>query len=164
LATGAAGANFSRRLGRCSNEDLDKGEMDDIRSIQLRRLHSRLGEVAYELTRVQFTRFSSEEHWAPAINAYRCSESVVLCLDLAGVDQHQLEIQVESRRLLIRGRRQPPEPERAEHKPVQVLLMEIDHGPFEREIQLPCDVSAESVTFEQRNGLLWIYIRVRCQG
>jgi HSP20 family molecular chaperone IbpA len=36
--------------------------------------------------------------------------------------------------------------------------MEIDYGPFEREVLLPSDVAPERVTAEQRNGLLWVYL------
>jgi HSP20 family molecular chaperone IbpA len=34
--------------------------------------------------------------------------------------------------------------------------MEIDYGPFEREIVLPGDVDVNKARAEQKNGLLWI--------
>jgi HSP20 family molecular chaperone IbpA len=34
--------------------------------------------------------------------------------------------------------------------------MEIDHGPFVREILLPIEVTPAEATAEQRNGFLWI--------
>ena len=43
---------------------------------------------------------------------------------------------------------------------MQVLAMEIDHGPFERHINLPLSVDRARVTAEQRNGLLWIHLPV----
>ena len=138
--------------------------MEDIRSIQLRRLHGRLGEVVYQLTKVQFSSTGSPQTWQPAINAYRCSDCVVICMDLAGVDRDQIQLTVESNRLRIRGQRRPPEPEGADRKPVQVLLMEIDYGFFERQVVLPFDLDPERVTAEQRNGLLWIYLGLRAQA
>jgi HSP20 family protein len=138
--------------------------MDDIQSTHLKRLHGRLGDVVYELTRVQFSRFNPREAWRPAVNAYRCHACVVICVDLAGVDRQTIDLQVEPKRLLLRGQRQPPEPESAERKPVQVLVMEIDYGPFEREVWLPSDVDPQRVTAEQRNGLLWIYLPFRSQA
>ena len=36
--------------------------------------------------------------------------------------------------------------------------MEIDHGAFEREINLPRNVDRKSVHAEQRNGMLWIHL------
>ncbi|MHC1763428.1 MAG: Hsp20/alpha crystallin family protein [Verrucomicrobiia bacterium] len=138
--------------------------MDDIQSIHLRRLHGRLGEVVYELSKVSFSQFSSPKVWQPAVNVYRCTEGIAICVDLAGVDRDRIEVQAEPRRLLIRGFRQPPEPEGADQTPVQVLVMEIDYGRFEREIVLPCDVEPDKVTAEQRNGLLWVYLPLRCQA
>jgi HSP20 family protein len=106
--------------------------MKDIHGIHLQRLHGRLGEVVYHLTKVQFSKFSSPEAWQPAVNAYRCAECIAICVDLAGVDRKRIELTVEPRRLLIRGHRQAPEPDGAKDKAVQVLVMEIDYGPFER--------------------------------
>ena len=74
----------------------------------------------------------------------------------SGPQVHRLR--VESRRLLIRGQRPPPEPVGNGHKPLQVLVMEIDYGAFEREVLLPSDVDRERVNAEQNNGLLWIYL------
>jgi HSP20 family protein len=138
--------------------------MADIHSTHLKRLHGRLGEVVYQLTKVQFSRFDTPKSWQPAINAYRCTECLAICVDLAGVDRQRIDLQLEPKRLMIRGHRAPPEPEGADHKPVHVLLMEIDYGPFEREILLPSDIAPDHVTAEQRNGLLWIYLPFRPQG
>ncbi len=137
---------------------------EDIQSTHLKRLHGRLGEVVYQLTRVQFSRFHSARNWQPAINAYRCSECLVICVDLAGVERESIDLQLEPKRLLIRGHRAPPEPEGTVHKPVHVLLMEIDYGQFEREVRLPSDIAPERVTAEQRNGLLWIYLPFQPHG
>ena len=36
--------------------------------------------------------------------------------------------------------------------------MEIDHGEFEREINLPPNVERLRVRADQKNGMLWIYL------
>lgn len=138
--------------------------MADIRSMILRRLHGQLGDVAYQLTRVQFAQLGARETWQPAVNAYRCADCLVICMDLAGVDKEKIDLQVEPRRLTIRGNRGAPEPEGIANKPVQILLMEIDYGQFERQVVLPLDVDPERVTAEQRQGLLWIYLPLRPHG
>src|SRR5438445_13730952 len=112
--------------------------MSNIRSMRLRQLHGQLGDVVYQLTKVQF--FSPSETWKPAINAYRCGECMTICVDLAGVNKETIDLEVEPRRLLISGNRQAPEPSDHEGKAVQVLTMEIDHGPFQREIEFPVAV------------------------
>jgi HSP20 family protein len=135
--------------------------MADIHGIRLKQLHGRLGEVAYQLTQVRFSAFSPDVSWHPAVNAYLCREKMAICVDLAGVDRAAIDVQVEPRRLLLRGRRQPPEPTGAGEKPVQILALEIDHGPFTREISFPAEVEPERVTAEQKNGLLWIFLPLR---
>ncbi len=130
--------------------------MADVSSFHLRRLHSRLGDVVYQFTRVQFAVLPSPEAWQPAINAYRCDGQITICVDLAGVDREALDLRIERRRLFISGRREMPEPRGKNEQTLQVLTMEIDWGRFERELELPADVDPKRVTAEQRNGLLWI--------
>ena len=136
--------------------------MGEIANIHLRRLHGQLGELVYELAQFRLSSFSQPSTWSPAINAYLCRQQIAICVDLAGVDRPALEVKVQAGRLHIRGRREPPEPAGPDQKPLQVLALEIDYGPFEREIVLPSEVEADRVTAEQRNGLLWVYLPLRC--
>jgi HSP20 family protein len=139
-------------------------ETEGYRSIRWKLLHGQLGEIAYELTKVQFSQFHPAETWQPPINMYRCIDSLAICVELAGVEKESIDLQVEPRRVTLRGRRLPPEPVGAELKPVQVLEMEIDYGSFERVILLPEEVDQGRVRAEQRNGILWVYLPLRPQG
>jgi HSP20 family protein len=132
--------------------------MGELSSIHLRRLHGRLGELVYEFSRVQFAHLPLPDTWSPAINAYWCSSQITICVDLAGVDKAGLDLQAEPRRLSLRGRREAPEPTGEEPKALQVLAMEIDYGPFERQVELPAAIDPQRVRAEQRNGLLWIHL------
>ncbi len=134
--------------------------MDPIRNIKLRWLHGALHDVTYELSRSQFSRFAPHA-WEPAINAYRCQTCIRICVDLAGVERSLIDLTVEPRRVVIRGRRELPEPTHAEGHTVQLLAMEIDYGPFEREVTLPAEVEIDQAHAEQRNGLLWISLPLR---
>jgi HSP20 family protein len=132
--------------------------MDNLYSLRLIQLHERLSEIASHLTRLHFSQSHFRQIWSPAINAYRCDEGIVICVDLAGVDKTRIEVSLQARSLLIRGTRQPPEPGRESGSRLQILAMEIDCGPFEREVPLPLEVDPEGVRAEQRNGLLWVYL------
>ncbi|MGE5207828.1 MAG: Hsp20/alpha crystallin family protein [Alphaproteobacteria bacterium] len=134
--------------------------MDPIKNIKLRWLQGALHDITYELSRSQFPQFALRP-WEPAINAYRCEECIRICVDLAGVDRSLIDLTVEPRRVVIRGARELPEPTGAEGHTVQLLAMEIDYGPFEREINLPVEVEADKAHAEQRNGLLWISLPLR---
>jgi HSP20 family protein len=132
--------------------------MDNIHNLRLIQLHERLGEIAYHLANLQFSQPHFRQKWRPAVNAYRCDESIMICIDLAGVDKTRIEVCLQGRSLIIRGTRQLPEPGRESGGCVRILAMEIDCGPFEREVPLPLDVDPEGVRAEQDNGLLWVYL------
>lgn len=96
--------------------------------------------------------------WQPAMNAYRCDGCIRVCFDLAGVDKETIDIRIEPGRMVVRGVRTAPEPVSGEPTPRQILAMEIDHGPFLRELRLPAAVLNDEVTAEHRNGFLWIHL------
>ncbi len=132
--------------------------MDQSGGIHLKRLHAHLENVVHELVRTQFWRFQPPGTWRPALNVYRCEDHLVVCADLAGVDKAAIELQVEARRLVLRGRREVPEPDKTDCRALETLAMEIDYGAFEREVLLPADVDAEHASAEQKTGLLWVYL------
>src|SRR5439155_16551434 len=123
--------------------------MDPIRNIKLRCLQGALRDITNELSHSQFSRFAHE--WEPAINAYRCEKCIRICVDLAGVDRSVIDLTVEPRRVVIRGTRELPEPTEDEGCVLQWLAMEIDYGPFIREVFLPGEVEIEQAHAEQRN-------------
>jgi HSP20 family protein len=136
------------------------------RTFRLRLLEGQIGEVAYQITKVHFSNFhDSGVQWRPPINVFHCSSCFRICVELAGVESDQIEVEVALGRLWIRGYRQPPEPQRQKEmpvsttrKPVRVVAMEIDHGRFEREVEIPPDYDLEKITTEWENGLLWIFL------
>ncbi len=135
-----------------------------IRTLRLQRLEGRLGEVAYQITRSHFREVRHPATWQPAANAYRCPDCVRVCLDLAGIDPGGVELTITSDRLLVRGRRDLPEPEHNGRGGLQVLVMEIDHGDFEREFRFSHPVEPNSVRLETNNGLLWVHLSLRAHG
>ena len=125
----------------------------------LERLERELGEIAVQITRIHFSSFGAHDHWQPAVNAYRCADHFVVCVDLAGVERRTLSVKTKPNRLLISGTRPPPEPDcEAPEQSVNVIAMEINYGTFERELHLPAEVESERVTAELHDGLLWIHL------
>jgi HSP20 family molecular chaperone IbpA len=136
-----------------------------------------------------YYNFLPSETWAPNVNLYETDHAYVVCVDLAGVDKEKIELTVADGRLKLRGHRiaptmpdEPGSPHPAQtavgavatttsspstaasdiaHKKVRVHLMEIDHGMFAREVELPKDVDHERITANYRNGLLWVEIPKR---
>jgi HSP20 family protein len=123
-----------------------------------------LGHVAVQLMQTHYQQFSIPRGWQPPLNVFRCENQFIICVELAGVEKEAIHVQAESRRLTISGTRPLPEPSCDEPPAMNVLALEIDHGPFERVLELPADVDPGRVTAEHRNGLLWIKLPLRMLG
>jgi HSP20 family protein len=108
-----------------------------------------------------YYNFLPSETWQPNVNLYETEAEYQVCVDLAGVEKDKIDIVVVDQRLTIRGQRAvppcptPPCPD-PENARVRVHLMEIDHGAFAREVELPHDVVKERITASYNDGLLWI--------
>jgi HSP20 family protein len=117
--------------------------------------------------------FCPTEAWAPSVNLYETENAYQVCVDLAGVDKDKINLVAQGNRLMISGTRHSPrhqpmagsaqegvEPQAGAQR-TRVHLMEIDHGAFCREVELPNDVEHERIVAEHRNGLLWIELPKR---
>jgi len=134
--------------------------MDPSSTITLRWIYNGPGDISHHLARFRFARPTPV--WQPAINAYRCHDCIRICVELAGIERADLELAVEPHRITIRGGRDVPEPsENKKPKTLHILVMEIDHGPFERTIQLRDEIDVQKARAEQENGLLWIYLPLK---
>jgi HSP20 family protein len=109
-----------------------------------------------------YYNFAPSESWTPNVNLYESETAYLVCVDLAGVDKNKIDLLVADGRLKLRGQRQvpccPDGEDEAAAKRYRVHLMEIDHGGFAREVELPADVIHEKIAANYRNGLLWIEI------
>lgn len=90
------------------------------------------------------------EGWAPLMDVFETEDMVVAIVELAGVDESQLQVTVQDRMLTVSGLRQ----HRTEHQPYSYHIIEISQGPFERTIPLPAVVDAEQTKAAIRNGML----------
>ncbi len=118
------------------------------------RINSIVGHV---ITRVS-SRFSTSEAWSPPINIYQLPGRMEICVDLAGVERERIDLQVRPGSLTIRGVRQAPDPPDHRKGPMKIIAMEIDHGPFSREVNLPEHIDLERTESAYREGMLWIVL------
>jgi HSP20 family protein len=106
--------------------------------------------------------FYPTETWTPNVNLYETDTIYVVCVDLAGVEKQKIDLEVNDGHLVLRGKRSvpiptdPAAPSDASQPRVRVHLMEIDHGAFARDVDLPKDVIQDKITARHENGLLWI--------
>ena len=129
-------------------------------------LGRRVNKVTDQLMQKGYFNFCPSETWTPSVNLYENDAAYLVCVDLAGVDKEKIDVEVLDNQLTLKGTREVPmsdatlaEAAQAGHpRRLRVHLMEIDHGSFSREVELPHGVNRHEITATYRNGMLWVEI------
>jgi HSP20 family protein len=98
----------------------------------------------------------------PRVDVYYCGDDRTLAVikaDLAGIDSEHINIEVRGRTLVISGERRARD---AEGRVYQQI--EVESGPFHREIQLGADVVADEARATYENGILRVEIPLAAPG
>lgn len=88
--------------------------------------------------------------WMPLADVYETPEAFVLQVELPGICEDDLEIQVDGDVIVLRGERRPLEKAR----PESFHRMERSYGAFARSFQLTAPVDPDRVSAQFRDGLL----------
>jgi len=132
------------RVGR-----LDEGHGMDEWS---RKMH----DIMDEMRNRRFFHFRDSKVWQPATNVYESRENYHIGLDLAGMDEADIAVEcLDERRVRVTGVRGSPRPPGTDG-PLSVHVLEIDEGPFAREIDLPDAIVVDAVEASYSKGYLWI--------
>jgi HSP20 family protein len=119
-------------------------------------LQRQIQELFNDLWKVP--RFSGlREGFRPNADCYRTDNPPALhiVVELAGVEAESIQVLVAGRTVVVTGRR-----ERTIDPGVRIQQLELDYGPFERQIQLAEDVDSEKTTATYERGLLEITLPV----
>ena len=87
--------------------------------------------------------------WTPLADAYETGEGFVVILELPGIEQDDVEVQVDGDSLTVKGQRRG-----LGQRPDRYHRMERSHGPFLRSFKLTDEVDPARVTAQLRDGLL----------
>ena len=91
---------------------------------------------------------------APAVDVYETTDEVAVLVELAGVKQEEIEVEVRGNALVIRGeRRDIKQGVRRSYSQMEILW-----GPFERSITLPTSVQIEGARAFYEGGFLEIVL------
>lgn len=104
----------------------------------------------------QVPRFSGLRNgFRPEIDCYRTEEPAAyhIVVELPGIDPEQVQIVVHGRTVVVAGVRERPGLAGA-----RVMQMELDYGPFQRQLQLAEDVDSDAATATYERGLLEIVL------
>lgn len=96
---------------------------------------------------------SGEGFWHPPVDVHITDKSVLVRIDIPGVDPKKVDVSIEDNRLLVRGERIPCE-EAA--KDEQCWYNETRRGDFHRVIDLPEYVDSDKTNATYDNGVLLI--------
>ncbi len=92
----------------------------------------------------------------PPVDIYHTDTEVVVLMEIAGIPEEEIELEVEGRSMVVRGRRKP-----LSGRPSRVYSqMEITHGAFQRDLLLPSEVNAEAAKAVYKDGILEITLPV----
>jgi HSP20 family protein len=100
--------------------------------------------------------------WTPLADAYETGEGFVVILELPGIEQDDVEVQVDGDSLTVKGQRRA-----LGQRPDRYHRMERSHGPFLRSFKLTDEVDPARVTAQLRDGLLRLElpkVRARSSG
>ncbi len=95
-----------------------------------------------------------EKAWKPFCDIYECLDHFSVVVDLAGIEEDEVEVMLHGRLLTIRGNRKQFRPARMQN----TYMLEINYGDFERIIELPVGVDADSTRAIYRKGFLEIIL------
>src|SRR3954463_16248930 len=91
--------------------------------------------------------------FSPAVDVYYASDPprAVVRADLAGIDPHEVQLEIRGRELILSGHR---DPQGGDDRVYQQL--EIEHGPFRPVVPLGADVYAEAADATYEAGILTV--------
>ena len=93
--------------------------------------------------------------WMPTCDVYETDENIVILIEIAGIEKKELKITLEGTYLNIKGFRKDPSKKDGRRN---YYYMELNFGPFERLVFIPCAIKVEDVTVDYEQGLLKIML------
>lgn len=89
---------------------------------------------------------------APKLNVWGTSDHIYVTAELPGLKSEDLDVSVNGKTLTIKGVRKAEPLKEGEQR----LREELSYGDFNRSVELPFLVNAESIEAEYKNGILKI--------
>jgi HSP20 family protein len=111
-----------------------------------------------------WTRAGLSQHrraFSPRVDVYYCGDppKAVVKVDLAGVSLDDVNLMVRGRVLVVSGERKAADTEGRVYQ-----QLEIEQGPFRREVQLGADVVADQARATYADGILRVELPIAAAG
>lgn len=115
---------------------------------ELERLQSEINR-AFETTTQQSTP-SAPRSWSPSVDVLETEEAVTLHLELPGMKQEEIDIELSGETLTVRGERKRSHEEKSDH----YVRIERSYGRFQRTFTLSTPIQNDKVSATYRDGIL----------
>src|SRR5579872_5985010 len=130
----------------------------------LRQMEQEMQRIADETLRGFFADVPAHNRfWQPRVDVHETSEGIVVKVEVSGVKPERLSVMLSSddRVLTVSGERYEEDSERTDR--IRCYQLEINLGPFERQIMLPPDVRVdrEAISASCREGFLVVTLPKR---
>jgi HSP20 family protein len=112
-------------------------------------LQERMNRLFEESLKTRLDLEAGGQGWQPLADVYEVGDGFVVLLELPGVEQEDVEIQVDGESVVVRGQRRL-----GAARPERYHRMERSYGSFSRTFRLAVSVDPESVTAQFKDGLL----------
>lgn len=132
------------------------GDWDPLKELlTVQKRMNKLFESALE--RTDFEAQHEVDTWTPLADVYETERSLVICLELPGLEQERIDLRVEGDELVVSGERAIER----EREGDRFHRVERSYGKFSRRFHLPSSVDRDQVDAVYRNGLLRVEMRQR---
>jgi HSP20 family protein len=91
--------------------------------------------------------------WRPPTDIFESEERVTVKIELAGMNEEDIEVTLYEDALIISGERQN---DQQAHENLCYYEAQVRYGPFRVEVFLPSPVARDAVTARYENGFLWV--------
>lgn len=105
-------------------------------------------------------RLSAQNRWCPDVDVYETATTVEVIVDLAGVHEDDVEVQLFEDAVIVEGHRHVP----ARDEVARYHRASIRQGAFRVDVALPVAIDAERVDARYEGGLLRITLARRAGG
>jgi HSP20 family protein len=131
----------------------DRDPLNELMTVQKRM--NKLFESA--MARTDFDTQDDVATWTPVTDVCETADSLILCMELPGLEQEQIDLCVEGDELIVSGERAIERERAGEH----FHRVEREHGKFSRRFNLPSTVDREEIDATYRDGVLRVTLHHR---
>jgi HSP20 family protein len=120
----------------------------DLEKLNMRSAWGKPQEVRFRLTTISRQWATRPHLWAPPTDLFETEKDYVIRVEIAGMQDAELNIAIEGRMAAIYGTRQQPAEQAA------YFQMEVRFGEFFSELELPGEVDSERILAHYQDGFL----------